>query len=176
MWSSPLVTSRTIRWLTCTILLASLSLRVCHGENPNEPQQKPALGELEIKGELIQHLVLMNERGDRETFDHPGERVSLPAGDYRLWEVRLTNGYRCQGLGRYGDGIKVTLDTPAVLKVGGPLKHNVRVTRRGGLLELDYELLGIGSEIYAIEVRETPPQFSVFQNDKQIESGQFEYG
>ena len=66
-------------------------------------------------------------------------------------------------------------DEPAVFKVGAPLKQTVKIERAGPILELNYELTGVGGESYAI-TRGKRPRFTVFTSEKEVASGQFEFG
>jgi hypothetical protein len=43
-------------------------------------------------------------------------------------------------------------------------------------LLLNYELLGVGGEIYTGPDRAKPPTFTVCKGDKEIASGTFEFG
>jgi hypothetical protein len=63
-----------------------------------------------------------------------------------------------------------------MLKVGAPLKQTVRVQRQGGILVLNYELLGVGGEKYTGPDRSKPPTFTVYKGDKEIASDKFEFG
>jgi hypothetical protein len=63
-----------------------------------------------------------------------------------------------------------------VFKVGAPLKQTVKTQRQGRILVLNYELLGIGGEIYTDSNRNKPPTFTVYKGDKEIASDKFEFG
>jgi len=91
-----------------------------------------------------------------------------------LQEAHLKNGYSCRTMGR--DRVMVAEDKPAVLKVGAPLKQTVKAQRRGRILALNYELLGVGGEMYVSANRTKPPTFTVYKGDKEIASGKFEFG
>ena len=74
------------------------------------------------------------------------------------------------------DWVTVAKDKPAVFKVGAPLKQAIRAQRQGRVLMLNYELLGVGGEIYTCPDRSKPPTFTVYRQDKEIASGKFEFG
>ncbi len=61
--------------------------------------------------------------------------------------------------------------------VAGPPTLNVTVTRQGRFLNLNCELVESSDAAPASPgLPEPPPQFVVYQHDRQIGSGQFEYG
>lgn len=98
-------------------------------------------------------------------------------GEYHLLESHLDGGYACfQGGGRQNKWITIAENTPAVLKVGAPLKQTLEVKRQGRSLALGYKLLGIGGEAYAEADRSNPPGFTVYKGDQEIASGQLAYG
>jgi len=163
--------------LFITILLF-LGIGVCLCEAQEAMEQNSAVGEIKLQGENIEYLVLVRKGGHRETISRPKGTVKLPAGEYRLHEVRLRGGYICRSSRTpVGDWITVAEDKPAVLKVGGPLKHSVRVQQQGRILVLNYGLHGVGGEIYTARLnRSKPPTFTVYKGDKKIASDKFEFG
>lgn len=138
---------------------------------PEESQPPPPLAQLEIQGKFIKKLVLQNEKNESVPFENPGEIIELPAGKYRIINV-ITNGYNSYS----ALWIEVESNKENVLKVGGPLYQYVTAIRQGKILRLDYSLRGQGGESYTSLMRNKPPQFAVFQGDKQIAAGAFEYG
>jgi len=136
-----------------------------------------ASGELKLEGEHVENLVLRRQDGHTERFDRPGEIVELPVGEYRLLESHLDGDFACfQGDGPQNKWITIDENTPAVLKVGAPLKQTLEVKRQGRSLALDYKLLGIGGEGYARADRSNPPGFTVYKGEQEIASGQLAYG
>ncbi len=151
---------------------------LCAKETPTPSAQGTNLGELKVQGKYIERLVLRQKDGAIREFGKPGETIKLPAGEYRLEQVRLQGGYSC-GITRPisdADWVTVAADKPAVLKVGAPLKQTVEVRREGSLLLLNYKLLGAGGEAYTSDKRSDPPAFTVYKGDKKIASCKFEYG
>ena len=142
------------------------------------PEDDLILGQVRIEGKYIKRLVLRGGDGENKSFEQPGETISLAPGEYQLWEVRLEGEYVCDAYGRevYDDLITVAKDKPAVLKIGAPLKQNIKVKRQGGTLVLSYELVGLGGESYTDRNRTATPTFAVYKGDKEIASGSFEYG
>ena len=139
-------------------------------------EQASAVGELKLDGKHIERLVLETSTG-RKTFDQPAETITLPVGKYRLQEIRLQGGYTCRIFdASERDWVTIKQAEPAVLKAGAPLKQVIKVERQRGLLELSYELLGVGGEKYTAGDRSKTPTFTVYKAEKKIASGEFEYG
>ena len=164
---------------TCAVVLCALCFAanaVFGQEAREEAGQKPAQGELKLEGKYIKQLTLEHrEDRNRVKFDQPGEIIKLAVGKYFLREVQLEGGYACQ-IWSDANCVEVGEDKPAVLKAGAPLKQILKAERQGRVLVLDYKLLGIGGETYARDDRSNPPTFTVYQGDKKIASGTFEYG
>lgn len=141
-------------------------------------EQDSAVGELKLEGKHVERLVLSQKNGSRKKFDKPGETIQLPIGEYRLQEAHLQGGYSCGIMMPISDANWVTVakDKPAVLKVGAPLRQIVKVERRGSVLQLSYELSGVGGEKYTSDRRGEPPRFTVYKAGKEIVSGKFQYG
>jgi len=153
-----------------------LGTGVCLCDAQEADRQGSALGELKLQGKYIERLVLRRKDGRTERFDRPAETIKLPAGEYRLQEAHLKGGYTCRSSRTSGDWVTVAEDKPAVLKVGPPLKQTVRAQRRGRILALNYQLLGVGGEMYTSANRNKPPTFTVYKGDKEIASDKFEFG
>ena len=133
------------------------------------------MGELRLEGQYIERLVLREKDGHTEQFSKPEETIKLPVGEYRLQEVRLKDGFIYNNRTSKYNWVSVTEDKPAVLKVGAPLKQTLNVERRGPILNIGYELTGMGGETYAV-TRSKHPQFAVFKGEKKIATGDFEFG
>lgn len=167
---------RFIGLFIITILLF-LGTGICLCEAQETNKQGSASGELKLEGKYIERLVLQRKNGRTERFDQPAETIKLPAGQYRLLEAYLESGYSCRSSSTPTvDWITIAEDKPAVLKVGAPLKQTVKAQRQGRTLVLDYELRGVGDEIYTSSNRNKPPAFTVYKGDKEIASGEFEFG
>ena len=159
-------------------LLGSIVVLSGAGISFSQPQeQEPVLGELKLQGKYIERLVLDRKDGRTEQLNRPEETIKLTEGEYRLNEVRLKGGYVCT-YSRFAarDWVTVAPDKTAVLKVGAPLKQTIKVRRKGKILVMSYELLGVGGEHYASRNRTKPPIFAVYKGDKKIHSGKFEFG
>ena len=143
-----------------------------------QDQVEPAQGELQIEGTHIARLVLRRDDNHTEEWSNLSGSIKLPGGMYRVEQLELRGGYTCQqqSLGGLGQ-ITVTKDKPAVLKAGGPLRQIIEVDRRGRTLVLNYGLLGIGNETYvAPTLADSRATFAVYNGDKTIGAGAFEYG
>lgn len=143
-------------------------------------EQSPALGELKITGQFISRLLLSG--GPYEVIlNQPAGVMKVPTGRYSQTQIQLqangANAFRKSNQSQSGQGISIG-GTPAVLNAGGPLSNSVTATRHGHDLLLDYVLTGAGGEAYqmAAQNRSKPPGFAVYQGEKKIGSGEFEFG
>jgi len=66
----------------------------------------------------------------------------------------------------------------AEYKAAAPLNHTVKIIRTGGVLKLDYELVGIDGKIYNLwDIRDqSKPTFSIYQDNVKVGDGTFEFG
>ncbi len=139
--------------------------------------QEPALGELKLDGKYIERLVLSRNDGHREVFSDPKETVKLPVGQYLLQDVRLKGGYTRRTIGASQSRVTISEGETAVLKVGAPLKQTVSVRRRGRMLELSYGLHGVGGATYtAVTNANKRPAFAIYKGEREIATGEFEFG
>lgn len=144
-------------------------------------EQAVALGELKITGQFIRRLVLAGGPY-LVMLDQPKGAVKIPTGSYSQPDILLEqNGAAAfsrsgqpPGAGRISVGDK----TPAMLHAGGPLTNSVTANRQGLDLRLDYLLVGAGGQSYQLAKQDTskPPGFAIYQGDKKIGSGDFEFG
>ena len=143
-------------------------------------EQRPKLGELKITGEYVQRLTL--EGGPYlVVFDRPGAAVKVPIGSYGQAKVCLQKGNAQAYLdGRTqpaGGRVVVSENASATLGLGGPLTNSVSVRRQGRKLALNYQLVGAGGPYQMVnQDRSHPPEFTVYQGDKKVGSGKFEFG
>ena len=145
-------------------------------------QEQPAeLGELKLSGDFIQRVHL-RDGPCLVVLDAPAETVRVPVGRYGDHQVRLGKGDAVAHPERSDRGVRMPLavakDRPAALAAGGPLTNSVTLSRRGKHLVFSYRLLGAGGETYQLGTTDynKPPQFAVYQGDKKIASGKFEFG
>jgi hypothetical protein len=151
------------------------------------PGPAPAAGaggcKIDIQGSHIRRLTLEAQSGYVRPIDHPGPRISLPPGKYRVRQVDLEGGYQFYGFSAADPGwFTLTPETPYQLKVGGPLTPSVKVTRWGRFLTLDYQLLDAGGRAYrgGASVNRprsiSRPRFTVYRGEREIGSDSFAYG
>ncbi len=161
---------RLTDFLIAFSLLCIAGVSLCQTQEANK--QASTMGELKLEGKYIERLVLKQMNGPIKSIDHPAETTKLPTGKYLLQEVRLIDGYSC----RKNQWVIIANDKPAVLKYGAPLKQTVKIKRQGSVLVLNYELLGVGGELYTSSSRSKPPIFTIYKGDKEIASDKFKFG
>ncbi len=159
--------------LAAVLVLLGSGMCLCKAQD-----RKSTLGELKIEGKYIERLVLSRNDGHREVLNNPGETVKLPVGQYLLQDVRLKGGYTRQSTrAPHSNRITISEDYPTSIKVGGPLKQTVSVRRQGRTLELAYSLAGVGGGTYAaVKTAGKGPAFVVYKGDREIGTGEFEFG
>jgi hypothetical protein len=168
-------------------------------------EQEPALGELRITGSFIERLVLTGGPYT-VVLVRPAGSVQVPVGNYNEPSVWLKQGQTeayfdsvpksgkrtvpddkvggvrpISGVTEAGKVVVVDERRPAVLAAGGPLTNSISVTRHGRDLNLTYRLIGAGGGDYKLweywrTKRDWPPQFSIYQGERKIASGKFEFG
>ncbi len=108
--------------------------------------------------------------------DQPGPLTEVPAGTYRtVWGV-LKDGpaeamANCPG--------PVVLKEGATWKApfGGPLTNTVTVSGSDGYLRLSHKVAGAGGLAYQmLRQPRQAPTFDIFQGDKRLITGQFQFG
>jgi hypothetical protein len=145
-------------------------------------EQQPKLGELKITGNYVQRATL--EGGPYlVVLDKPAGVVKVPIGRYGQTKACLKKGdtqaYLDARTQAAAGQITITISeaTPAVLTVGGPLTNSVSINRQGRKLALNYQLVGAGGAYQMVnQDRSHPPEFAVYQGDKKVGSGKFEFG
>ena len=158
------------------LLFLSAAARPASGQDTASVPTDATLCQLVIQGSAIQRLELLEKTGRVVEIDQPAGVVSLPAGEYRIREVRLRGGYYGRASSARDRWFKLTPDQPTELDVGAPLQLRVSTGRRGRSVTMDYKLTdAAGCRYYDGEARALP-KFTVFQNGQEIGSGSFEYG
>jgi hypothetical protein len=144
-------------------------------DEPARPQ-----GELRLTGTCIKRLTLARPGQPDVVLKSPGASVLLPEGQYRWTEVYLESGKGSGGFKastyNYESWITIAPGRPATLEIGGPLKPEIQVNRRGSKLTLVHLLSDAVGNYYDAEGRSDRPRFTASQNGQTIGSGQFEYG
>ena len=140
-----------------------------------------ALGEVKITGQYIRRILLSGGPWV-VAMDEPASLLKIPVGNYDPPKLLLEkDGVRAsyKSGGSHPNGrLSVSAAKQTVLALGGPLTNSVSVTRHGRDLNLSYQLVGVGGEVYqpTAQDRSKPPQFAVYSAGKRIASGSFEFG
>ena len=143
-------------------------------------EQAPSLGELKIAGAYVERATL--EGGPYlVVIDRPEGTVKVPVGTYGPVKVWLKKGdaeaYLEDRTQSSATRLTVNEKRPAVLTAGGPLTNSVWFNRRGKNLSLTYRLVGEGGTYQMVKQdRSHRPEFTIYQGDKKIASGKFEFG
>jgi hypothetical protein len=162
--------------LQCTNEIQGDSVRV----RMQFTEQAPKLGELKIAGEFVERVTL--ERGPYLVLiDKPGATVKVPVGSYTQTKVCLKKGEAeaCLDVNSTAAAGRITVSENklALLNAGGPLTNSVSVIRRGKNLTMGYRLAGVGGVYQLVnQDRSHPPEFTIYQGDKKVASGKFEFG
>jgi hypothetical protein len=142
-------------------------------------QEQPALGDLGIKGSLLNRLIIEPDKeGYTVVIDSPGASAQMPVGSYRLseiWAKKDSAEAWCNSSQR----ISVVADKPATnILAGGPLTNSVSVNRRGKSLVLSHRLVGVDGGDYQLQSddRQHPPEVTIFLGEKKVNTGKFAYG
>jgi hypothetical protein len=144
-------------------------------------EQPAKLGELRLTGAFLDRVIL--DPGDYTVvWDAPGPVVKAPVGRYPLHRVRLKHGNAeaCRSPVSMLPipGVTVSESQSTALQIGGPLTNSVTVSHRGRQLVFVYQLVGADRVQYRLarQDRSEPPTFTVYQGNKRIASGKFEFG
>jgi hypothetical protein len=153
-------------------------------------EEQPLMAELALDGRFIHHLTLQ----DGETnalkvvvLEAPGETVRIPAGSYNEQRLYVGLDERDLYLGKRSKQFEVAAGETGTLRIGGPLRPEVRADADGADLRLMYALRGRMGEQYrrllrgdfGVKVRDNTalrPQFTVYKGDKKVAAGTFTYG
>jgi hypothetical protein len=121
-------------------------------------EQELRLGELRVTGQFVRRITL--EGGPYlVVIDQPEATVKVPVGRYKEAKVCLRRGEAA-----------AHLDGPWEAAVG-------RITVAERNLMLLYRLTGAGGPYQMVnEDRSHPPEFTIYQGDKKVGSGKFEFG
>jgi hypothetical protein len=152
----------------CGLLLPAIVLAA----GPAKPQtpQKHAAAELLLEGKPVEKLTLTNEQGQSQEILHPGRSVSLPPGRYWIREIRVhwdANGP--PQTDRDVNRLTLVPSGSCRLNVGSPRTPLLTAKHRGNLLMLNYNPRPNGEA-------SRNAQFTIYQGDRKIASGSFEYG
>ena len=144
-------------------------------------EQQLPMGRLDIQGKFIVRMVLADGQAVI-VMDRPKGEVDVPVGEYRGRDLVLDDGagkmLRAERFAAMNDDIRIRQGQSTPLKIGGPLNNSVNVQRAGNILRLNYRLVGVGGLDYQpLAGRpDSAPSFGIFQGERKIASGTFEYG
>ena len=133
---------------------------------------------VQIAGQHIKYLYLFGNNLIIQ--GSPGKEIRVPAGRYPQVRVILgndkSNFFASCDLPLHN--FEVVKGKPATLTVGGPLKTIVDARQNGRYLQLTYRLVDNNNNDYTLvtEGPKHPPRAVIYQNGREIQSGNFEYG
>ncbi len=138
-------------------------------------QSQSPMGTLNIEGTHIRRLAL--DGPPRIELFAPAQTAQVPVGEYRVSNVALEGGLCANRMHPNVPRIAISAFEPAQLRVGGPLKHALHVNRRGRTLDLNHNAMqGIGGETYTTDDSLVGPSFAIYQGERKLVAGNFEYG
>ena len=131
------------------------------------------LMDIAFEGQFVSRVMMTNESQEGVLLDWPQAVLRIPVGIYRAQRIDLLDSF--SGYPRYEREITAQHN---VLKVGGPVKQTVTATREGVSLNLSYTLQGVDHTEYKPDTlsREARARFEIYQGERSVRTGQFEYG
>ncbi len=131
-----------------------------------------------ILGPQVKSVQLRDQYGVSPAMRIEGPVLHLKPGRYRVEEVWLEGNYFYRAADNENvEHFDLSAEKPYHIEAGTLLTPHVRVTRRGSLLKLDYELQDAGGRNFRPnDPRSAPPRFSIRQQGSEIASGDFQYG
>lgn len=131
------------------------------------------LMDISFEGQYVSRIMLRD--GEYRIYgivDWPQPNMRIPKGSYYLSRVDLLDSF--YGYSRNSRLIISGRNTQ--IKAGGPVKQEVKVSRMGATLKFDYSLKGTGGLGYSADSYSNRATFAIYQGDKKVEGGNFEYG
>jgi hypothetical protein len=139
-------------------------------------------GWLEFHGAFVPRLILMDGPWTC-VIDDPAGVVSLPLGSYQAYRIQVQHRDAIARPNTHSDRgvlqrVVIQPERVARLAAGGPLTNMVEVHRRSQHVVFNHWLAGADGHRYRMiePVQGQPPRFTVYQGDKAIASGNFEFG
>ncbi|MCX7000956.1 MAG: hypothetical protein NT106_11800 [Candidatus Sumerlaeota bacterium] len=134
--------------------------------------------EVRITGQYIKCLYLSGNNLIIQ--DSPGKEIRIPAGRYPQARAILGDE-KSKPLATCDISLhnfEVVRGKPVTLTVGAPLKSIVVAGQNGRYLQLSYRLIDNNNNDYTLSAKEPkqPPRAVIYQGDREIQSGNFEYG
>jgi hypothetical protein len=136
------------------------------------------LGELKLTGTFIRELRL--EGADAVLLHSPPSIVQVPVGSYRQRQIAYLAGpgNPVEAYVECAQDLIVNDGKTTVFDVGGPLHNSIQADRTGRTLRLIYRLTGAGGlPVQRVgQTNSPPPTFAIYQGDRRLATGTFEYG
>jgi len=131
------------------------------------------LMDISFEGQYVSRVVLRDREYQKSgIIDWPQPVMRIPAESYYLSQVDLLDSF----CGYPRTTRMITPGANTQIKVGGPVKQEIAATRSGSVLSLDYSLLGVDNIKYSADSYSNRATFAIYQGDKKVEGGDFEYG
>jgi len=160
------------------LLAAALSPWTCAAAEPPSSAQEPAADnakcELTIEGLSVERVLLRDAQDATHEIDNPQQSTSLPAGRYSVDCIQWQGGGKLYP--KRQDWFTLKPDQPHRLTLAEPVRPEIKATRGGRNLTLNYALIGADGRDRNRQFSSQPPTFKVFKNDQEIGSGTFRYG
>ena len=165
------------RYLAFLVALLSTAAFDCAFAAPSQASRPDSsMGDVVIEGSCIVELAVTADTKSAMVLKRPGSTITVPRGRYRVSAVTLEGNYVVRDYDPANGWFEVTPEKPAKILVGAPLSPRVTATRRGTILELNYELRDAAGRVYLQEGERQPPRFEVTQHGRKLGSGSFQYG
>lgn len=131
------------------------------------------LMDIAFEGQFVSRAMMTNESREWVLLDWPQATMRIPAGNYNVQRIDLLDSF--SGYPRYEHEITAQHN---VLKTGGPIKQMITASRDGVNLNLNYALKGADQTDYSPDMlsREARARFEIYQGERCVRTGQFEYG
>lgn len=131
------------------------------------------LMDIAFEGQFVSRVMMTNESREWVLLDWPQATMRIPAGNYNVQRIDLLDSF--SGYPRYEHEITAQHN---VLKTGGPIKQMITASRDGVNLNLNYALKGADQTDYSPDMlsREARARFEIYQGERCVRTGQFEYG
>ena len=137
-------------------------------------------GDLILDGQFVQRLVLKGN--GLVILDSPSQTNPVPVDKYQIDTIYLQASAGDPMLSSSNaseiPSFSITAGAPSHLKIGGPVASSVKAVSRGSTLQLNYLLKGAGGELYTATRPDPkkPPKVVIYQGDRQLGNGDFQFG
>lgn len=131
------------------------------------------LMDIAFEGQFVSRVMMANESGEYVLLDWPQVAMRIPVGRYSLHRVDLLDSF----VAFLWNTPEITAENN-VLKTGGPVKQIISASREGVYLKLNHSLQGEGRASYLPDTLSggNRARFEVYQGERRVGEGHFEYG